>query len=731
MRNLPAYLRPLWLVLIAVLGCNSDTGPSAGSLTVTVLGVPTGSSAVIAVTGPGGFSQPVTATQTFTQLTPGAYTVAASSITVGASEYAPSPPNQTIAVNGNTNASVLYAPATGNLAITINGLGTASSAAVTVTGPNSYSQAVTSTTTLFGLTPGSYTVTARDTTAAGGTAFTASPNVQVVPVQGRQTASASVTYTPPPNGGTVNLRIAGMYLTQSAQNYAGTVQLITGRNAYLRVFVVASNTNAVAPAVRVRYFNGGVLPFDSTLILSPGLATPTAVDESSLSYSWNVSVPAAWVQPGLAISAEVDPANAVVETDETDNLFPAVGSVAMDVRTVPPLDVVFVPIIQKGLPSNQQVPGNVTNGNKDQFLTMTQQMNPIASYNATVHANVTTTTLDTLQANNGNGAWGTILGELDAVRLVEHSPKYYYGVVKVSYGSGVAGVAYVSNQSIGARAALGWDAQPSAGVVAAHELGHNWGRNHAPCGGPSGLDPNYPHSDGSTGSYGVDLTPTPTLEPATDSDIMGYCPNKWISDYTYQGMLSYLLSPSPPQTGVASQSVQPCLLVWGHIRNGEVVLEPAFQVNTRPSLPAQPGPYSLEARSDDGSTAFALSFAPNEVADAGGSQQNFAFAVPMPASRAARLSSLRVTGRGHEVLALGQSAGAPDSATVRRVGGSRVALRWDASAHPVVMVRDAETGQVLSFARGGDVELSTTKSQLDLVFSNGVKSHLKRIRVTR
>src|SRR5207237_981766 len=109
-----------------------DTGPSAGSLTVTVLGVPTGSSAVIAVTGPGGFSQPVTATQTFTQLTPGTYTVAASSITVGPSEYAPSPPNQTVAVNGNANASVLYALATGNLAITINGLGTASSAAVTV-----------------------------------------------------------------------------------------------------------------------------------------------------------------------------------------------------------------------------------------------------------------------------------------------------------------------------------------------------------------------------------------------------------------------------------------------------------------------------------------------------------------------------------------------------------------------------------------------------------------------
>ncbi|HEY6073688.1 MAG TPA: zinc-dependent metalloprotease family protein, partial [Anaerolineales bacterium] len=559
MRRLPAYLRPLWLVLIVVLGCDGGNGPSAGNLTVTVLGVPAGSSAAITVTGPGGFSQPVTATQTFTQVTPGTYTVAASSITVGASEYAPSPPNQTVTVNGSVNASVLYAPATGNLAITVSGLGTASSAAVTVTGPNSYTQAVTASTTILGLTPGSYTVSARDTTATGGTSETASPNVQVVSVQARQTASANVTYTPPPNGGSVNLRIAGIYLTQSAQNYAGSVPLVKGRNGYLRVFVVANNANTAAPAVRVRFFNGGALPFDSTLILSPGLATPTVVDESSLSYSWNFPVPGNWILPGFAISAEVDPANAVAETIETDNVFPAAGTELMDVRVVPAIDVVFVPILQKGIPLNRRVRGNVTAANQDQYLQLTQRMHPIESYNATVHADYTTFTLDTLQADNGNGAWGTILGELDAVRVTEHSPKYYYGVVKVSYTSGVAGVAYVSvsgnTVGSGARAALGWDWLPSGGTVAAHELGHNWGRNHAPCGGPLGIDPQYPHADGSTGTYGVDVSPTPTLEPATDSDIMGYCANKWISDYTYKGVLTYLLNPSPPQTAVASQSV--------------------------------------------------------------------------------------------------------------------------------------------------------------------------------
>jgi hypothetical protein len=404
----------------------------------------------------------------------------------------------------------------------------------------------------------------------------------------------------------------------------------------------------------------------------------------------------------------------------------------MDVRTVPAVDVTFVPVLQRGVPLNRRR-GNVSDANKAQFLQTTQKMHPISTYDAVVHADYTTTTFDTLQADNGNGAWGTILGEIDALRVAEHSPRYYYGVTKVSYSSGVAGVAYVSNSSVGARAAIGWDYLPSGSIVAAHELGHNWGRSHAPCGGPAGIDPLYPQPDGSTGSYGLDVS-TQTLEQPTVSDIMGYCDPKWISDYTYRGVLNYLLAPSLPQTSVASQDVQPCLLVWGHVRNGELALEPAFQLATRPSLPARPGPYSLEARADDGTILVALSFAPEEIADARQDQQNFIFAVPLSTARAARLSSIRVAGRGREAVMSAAITATPgvqprETADVRRVAGGRVSLRWDSRAHPMVMVRDPDTGQVLSFARGGDTQLSTQKGQVDLLFSDGVKSRMKRVSV--
>jgi hypothetical protein len=726
MTSLVQRFRPLWLLLVVVLGCDGGpSGPSAGSLRITVLGLPSGSAAAVTVSGPGGFSQPVTGTQTLSELTPGTYTIVAATVMAGTAEYSANPPSQTVTINGaQASASVLYSLATGNLTVTINGLGTSRTAAVTVTGPG-YSQPVTATRTLSGLAPGSYTIDAQNVTAScGATSYTASPTSQSATVTANATANASVTYAPPA-GDSLNLCVDGLYLTQSTQNYARTVPLVQSRDAYLRVFVVADRANAAAPVVQVRFYFGAVL--QSTITIPPtGLSVPTAVDESSLSFSWDTTVSGALIQPGLRIEAEVDPAGAVAETNETDNVLAAPVETVL---TVPTLNVTFVPVRQRG----NGLQGRVSPTNADSFLAMTKKMHPIGAVDVAIHAPYTTLTSRTLEADNGNGAWGTILEEIDVLRITENSPRYFYGVVRVPYLSGVAGVAYVSLQNptpgSGALAALGWDHLPSGGGVAAHELAHNWGRNHAPCGGPSGVDPNYPQQDGSTGTYGLDVA-TRTLQPPTLSDIMGYCDPKWISDYTYRGVFNYLIAPGAPQLSVASQTTQPCLLVWGHVQDGELVLEPAFQVNTRPSLPARRGLYSLEARADDGTTLFALSFAPNQIADAPGDRKNFVFAVPLSAAKSARLASLRVAGHGREVVSQLQPGIQADSVEVRRAAGGGVGLRWNPNAHPMVMVRDPDTGEVLSLARGGEVELPTSKTHLDVLLSNGVKSLVKRVRVT-
>ncbi|HEV2084441.1 MAG TPA: hypothetical protein VGR09_05115, partial [Gemmatimonadales bacterium] len=116
--------------------------------------------------------------------------------------------------------------------------------------------------------------------------------------------------------------------------------------------------------------------------------------------------------------------------------------------------------------------------------------------------------------------------------------------------------------------------------------------------------------------------------------------------------------------------------------------------------------------------------------------RHFAFAVPLNQTSAARLASLRVNGPSGTAAATSLSVGriaratVPDSITVRREAGA-VALEWNTSARRMIMVRDPDTGEVLSFARGGKARVRTTKGSLDLVVSDGVQSEAKRVTVAR
>jgi hypothetical protein len=265
----------------------------------------------------------------------------------------------------------------------------------------------------------------------------------------------------------------------------------------------------------------------------------------------------------------------------------------------------------------------------------------------------------------------------------------------------------------------------------AHEMGHNFGRRHSPCGTTSGVDPAYPYPGGLTGAYGFDLQANVLKSPFL-ADIMGYCANPWISDYTYEGILAFRTAGEGAIAAAAATAPQRCLLVWGRIVDGRAVLEPAFEIVTRPSLPKASGPYSVEARTDDGARLFSLSFDASEVADSRRGARQFAFAVPLGGVSGNQVGSLRLSGPGGEVAAVRAAAAqglrAAEPAVEARAIAGGVALRWDAAARPMVMVRDPDTGEVLSFARGGQASVATSKRTLDVVVSDRVGS--RRVRVT-
>jgi hypothetical protein len=192
-----------------------------------------------------------------------------------------------------------------------------------------------------------------------------------------------------------------------------------------------------------------------------------------------------------------------------------------------------------------------------------------------------------LQSNNANHAWSTVLSELLALRYADGSSSYYYGVARVNYGSGVAGMGYLGGT---ARTAVGWDYLPSGAHVMAHELGHNLGRNHAPCGASSETDQFYPYAGGKTGTWGMDVAAM-ALKAPTLSDLMSYCGPSWISDYNWTAMLSYRQSgPNNAPAAAAGDG----LLFWGRILPTGVVLEPAFRVSAGSEPGPRPGANRLE-----------------------------------------------------------------------------------------------------------------------------------------
>jgi hypothetical protein len=604
----------------------------------------------------------------------------------------------------------------GGLRVTVSGLPSGVSAAVSVTGPNSFSQTLTATRTLDNLVPGTYAVSATPV-VSGNTTYTPSVARPSVDVVAGSTEAVTVSYTGTSNV-TLNLRIDGLYLTQSTQTYDPRVPLVSGRNGYLRVFVVANESNTARPVVRVHLTN----PERTLMIPAPG-PVPTRVDEGSLASSWNIEIPGASIQPGLTITAELDPANEIKETNENDNRFPATGARSLAVQSVPTARIRFISVQQ---PSGAV--GDVSNPQR--LIDLARRMHPLNTIDVDVAPGVFPASIP-LESGSPvpGGGWFQLLSDLDGKRLADGSDRIYFGVVKLDYGRSAGLVGLTLDQGI--PTAAGWDDAGDASRVVAHELGHVWGRLHSPCGNPPNVG-SYPYADGVIGVYGMDVAAT-DLKPRSSPDIMTWCfNNPWISDYTYTEIMKFRTSHTFETA--ANQSPQPSLMVWGRVVNGRPVLEPAFQIVARPSLPARSGPYSITATAQDGSQLFRLSFDVAVAQDIPAGNGHFAFTVPLDEASAERLQSLRLTGPGGSATGLrpvAQARVSPSEEIVARREGANVSLRWDAAVYPMIMVRDPDTGEVLSFGRGGSALIQTAKSQLDLDISDGIRSHRLRLAINR
>ena len=421
------------------------------------------------------------------------------------------------------------------------------------------------------------------------------------------------------------------YLTQAVQSREYPVPLVAGEKALLRVFVTAASpTTTSIPPVRARFYKDGT-EIHVADIPTRTAAIPTEVYEGDLSQSSNAEIPGEIVRPGLEMVIEVDPEETLDPGLGVAKRIPETGRMAVDVREMPVLHLTVIPFLWNVDPHWEVVETAAAmeaDPEGHELLWHTRTLLPIGGFDVMAHAPVLTST--------SYDEWGPLLDQTAAIRAIEGGTGHYMGTMSRPGREGQAGRAFLPGRVFISRL------NPT---TMAHELGHNMGLYHAPCGGAGGPDPAFPYPDGSIGAWGYDFRHGGALASPDRTDLMSYC-ESWISDYHFTNALRFRLfdEESPPDTSPAAQE-EKSLLLWGGIdAEGEPFLNPSFVIDAPPMLPNVVGEHRITGRSDAGDDLFSLSFGLSEVADGDGSS-SFAFVVPVESGWAGNLASVTFYGR--------------------------------------------------------------------------------------
>jgi len=452
---------------------------------------------------------------------------------------------------------------------------------------------------------------------------------------------------------------AAAYLTQAVQSREFPVPLVAGEEALLRVFVTAARAGGeTIPRVRATFYRNGSRVYVADIPAKEG-SLPTRVDEGDLGVSANATIPARVVHPNLEVVIEVDPEGELNPNPGVVKRIPASGRLPVPVRSVPDFDLTVIPFLWEESPDSailELVDEMADDPEDSELLWATHTLLPIADLAVTAHASVVT---------SSNYA-PDLLRQTRAIQLVERGEGYYMGMMSGRLSGSIRGAAYVSG-----RASF---SAPRATTIA-HEFGHNLSLRHAPCGGPTMLDPWYPYSDGRIGSWGYDSRDEGELVSPRRRDLMSYCSQRWIGDYHFTRTLRYRLA-EERDTTEGGEAPARSLLLWGGIdTGGRLHLEPALAITAPPALPASAGAYAITGWTGDNEQLFSLSFRMPEAADGGGST-SFAVLLPLHRDSGADLATVELTW--------------PEGS-----------VTLDRTTHrPLVFVRDRRTGRVRGILRG-------------------------------
>jgi uncharacterized protein YjdB len=532
-----------------------------------------------------------------------------------------------------------------------------------------------------------------------------------------------------------DFKITGVHLTQGVQDADGTMPMVVGdAPAAVLVFLTAPArvTASMRLVLRVLNDNGTLAYSDTTTVTDPidvstSLAFPSA----------KFLLPTAQIHSGLKWQVLRDPTGVTPDDSAASDIFPRGAPATLTVHYAPPLLVRFVPIV---LAAHNNTAPTISQSDLGEYLRTVRSSVPVGPITATIATGFTTSASFGTPPSSGGGSafWQQVLSELDAARVSDNSDDpatHWMGVVSPPAGfnfTQYGGFGYVppNPQTTGpfTRTALGvrtgwFSNQTQARDNIAHELGHNFGRQHSPCGGAGGPDPNYPQTDGRLGQLMHDVyswsgNPLSALSTiaASNGDLMSYCFPLWSSVYTYSGIISArgtIVAGAPAATVTDVIAIQGSIPLDG---NASPRLLPTLALRGRPTRPA-PGDHHLLGYDDTGQLLFDHAFAATPVDHA--PVALFTFALPVDATTQ-RLARLRVTGPTGTATLTEFVPFAQGTSDVRRDANGAVAVNCnDASAR--VAVQDAVTGRLLGISSRGTMTIATSARRVAVSCGRGVR----------
>jgi hypothetical protein len=362
------------------------------------------------------------------------------------------------------------------------------------------------------------------------------------------------------------LYIQGVEVTQAIQYYEAAehltdpadrapnnaVTLIAGKPAWARVYLrsgfFAQEISNVTGTIEVQRRSFGFLyhTIGTLTPQSPGVATARpnpdyATERSTLSYTLNFVIPADYMCGHLRL----------LVTIKAPSGLSATATVDLNVTLRQTLRLAGIMVGYNG-PSATATPANPNPPNLTLAAPTLANLQTTSAWSlltfpvqsAATYRSAGTITwnrpLDDARSCDGccTPNWVALNSAVQAQKVADgnRTDVLYYGLLANGIPTGII----IGCESSGVSSGQNGDQ-----VTMAHELGHQCGLSHAPCGTTSGnasfpayepYDPaNTPRA--SIGEYGLDISTGNIFSPATFKDLMSYCGPRWISLY-YYGLLT-------------------------------------------------------------------------------------------------------------------------------------------------------------------------------------------------